>query len=100
MKNLLKLLFLKSYDEIMTEKTKEVVNDVFDINGIEFNIQTSMYELMQNIYIAMDDKYLQEIANTVKQKNPQLVNDILSVQKEALMDMLISKNMLTKQDIL
>ncbi len=99
MKNLLKLLFLKSYDEIMTEKTKEVVNDVFDINGIEFNIQTSMYELMQNIYIAMDDKYLQEIANTVKQKNPQLVNDILSVQKEALMDMLISKNMLTKQDI-
>lgn len=88
----------KTYDEIMFEKTKDVVDDVFS-ETIDWNIQTSMYELMTNLYSVMDDKYLEEISNSIKDRN-SLLDDILSVQREALIDILTAKWLLTKKDLM
>ena len=87
----------KSYTDIQREEWnkpyQEIASRHFHPEWIDWNIQTSMYDLLTNIIYNIDDVYLKTIAQSYEQG----WNKDIEVQlKDAMIDVLKHKNLIKK----
>ena len=90
-----------TYPEQKQNCIEFVTKDAFG-DYIDWNIQTSMYEMMYPIYKSIDVDYLEEIARSIRMgngKDRDLLDLCMSTQREALLHVLLDKDLIKKSDI-
>lgn len=90
-----------TYPEQKQKCIEFVTKDAFG-DYIDWNIPTSMYEMMYPIYKSINDDYLEEIARSIQMgngKDRDLLDLCMSTQREALLHVLLDKDLIKKSDI-
>ena len=74
----------KSFHEEMNEKHREIINYHFD--NMEWNIQTTTYNLLTRLFCELDEEYLKDIAHIYTNNGD--INHIAIQLEYAIMDIL------------
>ena len=74
----------KSFHKEMNDKHREIINYHFD--NMEWNIQTTTYNLLTRLFYELDEEYLKDIAHLYT--NNGEINNITIQLEDAIIDVL------------
>ena len=74
----------KSFHEEMNDKHRKIINYHFD--NMEWNIQTTTYNLLTRLFCELDEEYLKDIAHLYTNNGD--INNITIQLEDAIMDVL------------
>lgn len=83
------------FDEKMNQKHRDIIN--YHFNDMEWNMQTTVYGMLAQLFIELDKEYLKDIADLYN-KNGEINH--ITVQLEcAILDVLKRKNLIKPKEI-